>query len=78
MKDISMTTARARIERVEIPVTGGSPTTGFRAYCADTGVSAEGATLEACITALEAALTAEFTGTFVVTYAKMDMILSNQ
>ena len=51
-----MSTVAVRIEMVEVASTNGQPTTGFRAYAADIGLSAEGTTLSSCLTSIKSAI----------------------
>lgn len=51
-----MTTCAVRIEMVEVASTDGQPTTGFRAYCSDVGLSAEGTDLSTCLTGIKSAI----------------------
>lgn len=51
-----MTTVHVRMEMVEVASSDGQPTTGYRAYAADIGLSAEGTTLSTCIANIKSAV----------------------
>ena len=51
-----MSTVAVQIEMVEVASTDGQPTTGFRAYAADIGLSAESTTLSTCLATIKSAI----------------------
>lgn len=51
-----MTTVAVRLQMVEVASADGNPTTGYRAYAADIGLSAEGLTLSTCVANIKSAI----------------------
>ena len=73
-----MTTVHVRVETVEVPVEGGSPTTGYRAYAADIGLSAEGTTFETCIANIKSAIDTYLGDTTGLIWLKAEMRFSTE
>lgn len=73
-----MTTVHVRIEMVEVASSDGQPTTGFRAYASDIGVSAESVTLSTCIATIQSAIDTYLGDTTSLIYIKGDMRFSTE
>ncbi len=53
---IHMSTVHVRVEMVEVASPDGTAVQGYRAYAADIGLSAEGTSLDDCITTIKSAV----------------------
>lgn len=73
-----MSTVAVRVEMVEVPVTGGYPTTGYRAYAADIGLSAESTTLSGAIANIKSAIDTYLGDTTSLIYIKADLKYSTE
>jgi len=73
-----MSTVAVRIEMVEVASSDGQPTTGFRAYASDIGLSAESVTLATCIATIKSAIDTYLNDTTSLIYIKGDLRFSTE
>jgi hypothetical protein len=73
-----MTTVHVRVETVEVASTDGQPTTGFRAYAADIGLSAESTDFTTAITAVKSAIDTYLGDTTSLIWLKGEMRFSTE
>lgn len=63
---------------VEVASSDGQPTTGFRAYASDIGLSAESVTLATCIATIKSAIDTYLNDTTSLIYIKGDLRFSTE